>query len=143
MLKSATALAAYLAAAIALIAGAAHAQQRPDAFDALVAEGSPACVPMIVVKQIADGVENLDANQFQFVRALFIAIPPMSSELPPGDRAWIATSGDRHMLGLEGDALVGGLTVNATCARFMVPKPIVDMLIEVGAGAIGGQGKPL
>jgi hypothetical protein len=74
---------ACLAAGLALLAGAAHAQQ-PDAFDALVADGAPRCVPMAVIKQIADGVETLDANQFQFVRALYIALPPMSPHLPQG-----------------------------------------------------------
>jgi hypothetical protein len=135
---------ACLAGGLALLACAAHAQQPPDAFTALVSESAPQCVPMAVIKQIADNVDELDANQFQFVRALYIAIPPLSPELPPGDKAWMATSGDRHMLGLSGDVLgAGGGSVNATCARFMAPKPIVDMLNEVGEGAIGGQGKPL
>jgi hypothetical protein len=108
---------ACLAAGLALLAGAAHAQQ-PDAFDALVAEGAPQCVSMAVIKQIAASVEDLNENQFQFGRALYIALPPMSPELPPGDKAWIATSGERHMLGLSGDVRgSGGGSINATCAR--------------------------
>ena len=99
---------------------------------------------MAIIREVSDRIDKLNERQFEFVRALYIAIPPISTELPPGDMAWLATNGDRHMAGLEGDVIgEGGKTILASCARFMIPEPIGRLLDEVGERKVGGLGAPM
>ncbi len=79
------------------------------------------------------GVE-LTPEQFQFVRALYVALPPVSRTLPPGDHAVMASSGDVVMLALVADG--------QACARFLAPDFIQTMLIQVGEGETGHIGTP-
>ena len=46
----------------------------------------------------ANMVMDLTPEQFQFVRAFYVAIPPVSRTLPPGDHAIMASSGADVML---------------------------------------------
>jgi hypothetical protein len=78
---------------------------------------------------------DLTPEQFQFVRALYIAIPPISRELPPGDHAIMASSGGAMMVALVSDG--------QACARFLAPDFIKTMLVEVGQGMTVGVGTPL
>jgi hypothetical protein len=80
-------------------------------------------------------VTDLTAEQFQFVRALYVAIPPVSRTLPPGDHAGMASSGGAVMLALIADG--------QACARFLAPDFIQAMLIQVGHRVIVGLGAPL
>ncbi len=77
---------------------------------------------------------KLTPQQFQFVRALYIAIPPIS-ELPPGDSAVIATADGRSMI-----ALVSGAEA---CARFLAPDFVLSMLTQVGKGETEAAGDPI
>ncbi len=80
-------------------------------------------------------VMDLTAEQFQFVRALYVALPPVSRTLPPGDHAVMASSGGSVMLALVADG--------QACARFLAPDFIQAMLIQVGQRVTVGLGTPL
>src|SRR5580700_5511011 len=101
------------------------AEDDAGAFDKWLSPDAPECVPVSAIKSAAT-VTDLTPEQFQFTRALYIAIPPISRKLPPGDRAIMASSGGAVMI-----ALVDG---GQTCARFLAPDFIQDMLVQVGEG---------
>ena len=79
-------------------------------------------------------VTDLTPEQFQFVRAFYVAIPPVSRSLPPGDHAIMAISGGDVMLALVADG--------QACARFLAPDFIQAMVIQVGEGQTGHIGTP-
>ena len=116
-----------------LTASAAHAQQA-GVFDRWLNQEAPECVPVSAFKSVST-VTDLTTEQFQFVRALYVALPPISKQLPPGDHAIMASAGDEVML-----ALVDG---NQACARFLAPDFIQQMLIKVGAGEVAHIGTPV
>jgi hypothetical protein len=104
------------------------------AFVKWLSPDAPECVPVSAIKSVAT-LTDLTPEQFQFVRALYIAIPPISRKLPPGDHAIMASSGGAAMV-----ALVAG---GQTCARFLAPDFIQDMLAQVGEGMTVGLGEPI
>jgi len=118
---------------VLLTASAAHAQQA-GVFDRWLNQEAPECVPVSAFKSVST-VTDLTTEQFQFVRALYVALPPISKQLPPGDHAIMASAGDEVML-----ALVDG---NQACARFLAPDFIQQMLIKVGAGEVAHIGTPV
>src|ERR1700760_4664640 len=63
---------------------------------------APECVPVSQIGSGAPGTK-LSAEQFQFVRALYIAIPPVSRQLPPGDSAVVASASGKAMIALVTD----------------------------------------
>lgn len=99
---------------------AAHA----GAFDQWLTPESAQCVPLSDVEKV-DGVKVIELTpaQFQFARAIYVGIPPLSRSFPPGDSAIKASVGGEVML-----ALVAG---DKTCARFLAPNFIQKMLDEV------------
>ena len=99
----------------------------PGAFDKWLNPDAPECVPMSAIRSVAT-VKELTPEQFQFVRALYVAIPPVSRALPPGDRAVMAVSGGSVML-----ALVAG---GQACARMLAPDFIQTMVMQVGQGTV-------
>ena len=103
-------------------------------FDRWLNQGASECVPLSAIKSVST-VTDLTAEQFQFVRALYVAIPPVSRKLPPGDHAIMARSGDAVMLALVADG--------QACARLNAPDFIQEMLVQVGQGMIVGLGTPL
>ena len=110
----------------------AHAQEA-GVFDKWLNEQSPTCVPVSEFKSVSTVIE-LTPEQFQFVRALYVVLPPVSRTLPPGDKAIMANSGDAVMLALVSDG--------QACARFLAPDFITAMLIQVGMGETGHIGTP-
>jgi hypothetical protein len=88
------------------------------------------------VNKAADDSVPLNGDQFQFVRALFVAIPPMSGELPAGDHAALFLDGANKavMVGIMDGALV--------CARFAAPDFLVSLIIKVGKGEVASAGRP-
>jgi hypothetical protein len=72
------------------------------AFDKLLNADAPDCVPVSTLQSVST-VTELTPAQFQFVRAFYIATPPVSRTLPPGDRAIMASSGGEMMLALVAD----------------------------------------
>jgi hypothetical protein len=105
-----------------------------DAFDKWLSPDAPECVPVSAIKSVAT-LTDLTPEQFQFVRALYIAIPPISQKLPPGDHAIMASSGGAVMVALVADG--------QACARFLAPDFIKTMLVEVGQGMTVGVGTSL
>ena len=127
--------------AVALAAGclvssapAFSADGDAGAFDKWLSPDAPECVPVSAIKSVAT-LTDLTPQQFQFVRALYIAIPPVSRKLPPGDHAIMASSGDAVMVALVAD--------NQACARFLAPDFIKTMLVQVGQGMTVELGTPL
>ena len=104
------------------------------AFDKWLNSDAPECVPVSAIKSVST-VTDLTPEQFQFVRALYVAIPPVSQKLPPGDHAVMASSGGAVMVALIADG--------QACARFLAPDFIQTMLVQVGQGMIVGLGTPL
>lgn len=124
-------LSAVLSTAV-LTASSANAQSA-GVFEKWLSRDAPECVPVSEFKTVSK-VTELTPAQFQFVRALYIALPPVSRKLPPGDHAVMATSGESVML-----ALVDGVEA---CARFLAPDFIQTMLIQVGQGQNEHLGTP-
>jgi hypothetical protein len=92
------------------------------------------CVPVSALKSVAK-VTDLTPEQFQFVRAILVAIPPVSRMLPPGDRAVMVRSGDTVIFALVAD--------DQACGRFLAPDFIQTMVIQVGEGTTISLGAPL
>jgi hypothetical protein len=97
-------------------------------FDKWLKPDAPECVPISDIGSVSH-VTKLTSEQFQFVRALYIAIPPISRQLPPGDSAVVAVADSRAMIALVGDG--------QSCARFLAPDFILSMLVQVGKGENG------
>ena len=95
---------------------------------------APQCVAVSKIGAVSR-LRKLTPEQFQFVRALYVAIPPISRALPPGDRAVIASASGRSMI-----ALVSG---GEACARFLAPDFVLSMLYEVGKGETEAVGDPI
>ena len=127
----------FIAAALAagcLVSSAPVSADDAGAFDKWLSPDAPECVPLSAIKSVAK-LTDLTPEQFQFVRALYIAIPPISRELPPGDHAIMASSGDAVMVALVADG--------QACARFLAPDFVKTMLVEVGHGMTVELGTPL
>jgi hypothetical protein len=95
---------------------------------------APQCVALSDIGSVSS-LHKLTPQQFQFVRALYIAIPPISRQLPPGDKAVLASAGGRTMV-----ALVSG---GQSCARFLAPDFVMTMLNEIGKGESVAAGAPI
>jgi hypothetical protein len=109
----------------ALLIGPEPRAQDAGVFEKLLSQDAPECVPVAAFTSIST-VTELTPDQFQFVRALYVALPPVSRTLPPGDHAIIARAGGAAMLALVADG--------QACARFLAPDFIQAMLMEVGEG---------
>jgi hypothetical protein len=105
-----------------------------DVFDKWLKPDAPECVSISAIKSVST-VRDLTPEQFQFVRALYVAIPPVSRTLPPGDRAVMASSGGAVMLALVANG--------QACARLLAPDFIQTMLAQVGQGTTVELGTPL
>ena len=128
----------FIAAALAVgsLVSSAPVFSADDAgsFDKWLSPDAPECVPVSAIKSAAT-VTELTPEQFQFARALYIAVPPISRKLPPGDHAIMASSGGAVMVALVADG--------QACARFLAPDFIKTMLVEVGQGMTVGVGTRL
>ncbi len=103
-------------------------------FDQWLKPNAAECVPVSDIASVSR-LTKLTPEQFQFVRALYIAIPPVSRELPPGDSAIVASADGKAMVALVADG--------RTCARFLAPDFILSMLVQVGRGETGKIGEPI
>jgi hypothetical protein len=108
--------------------------QEAGVFSQWLTSTAPQCVAVSKIGSVAH-LTKLTHEQFQFVRALYIAIPPISRALPPGDSAVIASADGHSML-----ALVSG---GETCARFLAPDFVLSMLTQVGKGETEAAGDPI
>jgi hypothetical protein len=108
--------------------------QQAGVFSQWLTPDAPECVPVSQIGSVSH-VTKLTPEQFQFVRALYIAIPPISRELPPGDSAVVASASGKSMIALVADG--------QACARFLAPDFILSMLVQVGRGETGTLGEPI
>ena len=123
-------------AALAFLSSAAPAFAEAGAFAEWLSGDQPECIPLGAVTKGADDSVPLNADQFQFVRALFVAIPPVSDELPPGDRAALFLDGANKSV------MVGIIDGDWVCARFTAPDSLVNLIIEVGKERSSEQDSP-
>lgn len=125
------------ALAAVLVHGPAAAQGRPKSLDELFAPLTQgACVKMDDVRKVSAAVQ-LTPDQFQFVRAFWMAIPPASRELPPGDKAFLAKDA-------EGEAVLGLYDEGGqVCAVVKSTDWLERLLDEVGRGESGKRGQPI
>jgi hypothetical protein len=115
-------------AVLASLSSVAPAFAEAGAFAEWLSGDQPECIPLGAVTKAADDSVPLNADQLQFVRALFVAIPPVSDELPPGDRAALFLDGANKAV------MVGIIDGDWVCARFTAPDSLVNLIIEVGKG---------
>lgn len=108
--------------------------QEAGVFSQWLTADAPACVPVSEIGSVSR-LTRLTAEQFQFVRALYVAIPPVSRELPPGDSAVVASARGKSMIAL--------VTGGQACARFLAPDFVLSMLVQVGKGEVGLIGEPI
>lgn len=108
--------------------------QEAGVFSQWLSADAPQCVAISKIGSVSH-VTKLTPQQFQFVRALYVAIPPISRQLPPGDSAIVASADGRSMI-----ALVSG---GQTCARFLAPDFVLSMLNQVGKGENIAVGEPI
>lgn len=95
-----------------------------------------ACVKMDEVRAVSATVQ-LTPDQFQFVRAFWLATPPMSRDLPPGDKAFYAKDAQGvAILGLYGDD-------GQVCAVVRATDWLQRLVDEVGRGETGQLGQPM
>ena len=102
--------------------------QQAGVFGRWLKPDAPECVPIADIGSVSH-LTKLTPEQFQFVRALYIAIPPISRQLPPGDSAVVAVADGKAMIALVADG--------QSCARFLAPDFILSMLVQVGRGENG------
>jgi hypothetical protein len=112
----------------------ARLQPRGGRLFAMVEYGRAAVLAVSKIGSVAH-LTKLTREQFQFVRALYVAIPPISRALPPGDSAVVASVSGRSMI-----ALVSG---GDTCARFLAPDFALSMRTQVGKGESVAAGDPI
>jgi hypothetical protein len=108
--------------------------QGAGVFSRWLAADAPECVPVSQIGSVSH-LTKLTPEQFQFVRALYVAIPPISRQLPPGDSAVVASASGKSMIALVADG--------KACARFLAPDFVLSMLVEVGKGKVGMIGQPI
>jgi hypothetical protein len=108
--------------------------QQAGVFSQWLDPQAPQCVAVSAISSVSH-LTKLTHEQFQFVRALYVAIPPISRALPPGDSAVIASASGRSMI-----ALVSG---GEACARFLAPDFVLSMLTQVGKGETVAAGDPI
>jgi hypothetical protein len=108
--------------------------QDAGVFTQWLTANAPECVAVSQISSVSH-LTKLTPEQFQFVRALYIAIPPISRQLPPGDSAVIASADGKYMIALVSDG--------QACARFLAPDFILTMLVQVGRGENALIGQPI
>ena len=113
-----------LAFASLLTVGRTNAEE--TAFDKFLAPNSPECVSIAAIEAAAKNYRPVSQDTYRFIQALYVAIPPISHELPPGDKAELATDGN-HVIAFLTDGL-------QTCARFLVPDFLVQIIKQVEGG---------
>ena len=108
--------------------------QEAGVFSEWLTPDASQCVAVSKIGSVSR-LTKLTPEQFQFVRALYVAIPPISRELPPGDNAVVASASGRSMI-----AIISG---GQACARFLAPDFVLSMLAQVGRGENGAAGQPI
>ena len=70
----------------------------------------------------------LKDSTFRFLEGIFTAIPPVSKELPPGDKAVLA-------IGPNGEVMAVSIDGEQTCLlRFVLPGFLIEMVAAIESG---------
>ena len=96
-------------------------------FDQFVSASAPECVQRKALVDAGAKFVPLKEETFRFVQALYVAIPPLSKTLPRGDSAVLA-------IGPHNEVMVAIVDGDQTCARFLAPAFIVNMIGAVESG---------
>lgn len=99
---------------------------------ALAGERDQCALPLSKFKPDAKGharLSTLNAAQVHFAEGLFVATPPVTGAMPPGDGAVLIVSKDR-----KGGLLIWTKGTNA-CTPFPLPDEIVRTLGELNSAA--------
>lgn len=118
-----------------LFCAAPAAAQHSSAFDRFLSAASPSCVPVAEIEAVSVAFTPLNDVASAFVAAFYIAIPPISKELPPGRRGELARDASGQTLAFITDG-------SQTCARFLAP-PFLLKIIEqeqLGVASHAGEG---
>lgn len=112
-----------------LIAGQAYAQQPPampdfGSFTPFVQ--STSCTPLSVIEKVAKKMVPMKSEAMRFVQGLYVATPPLSTKLPPGDKLVIALN-DKIAMAVITDGKMA-------CIKFPLPLPMLAMVIGVDKG---------
>ena len=110
------------------------ARAEDSALEPWLGPDSPTCTAVDRLKDVAKVVE-LDPEQFNFASGLWVAVPPVSHHLPPGDRAVLAVAG--------GTAMVAMVDGDKTCARLELTLAALEEIMAVGRGDVTHAGDPL
>ena len=94
--------------------------------------GGAGCYPLTELLAFLDRAGGrliqLKPPQFQFARGVYVATPPVSTALPPGDRGALAVVDDRNELFfLDGDI---------ACDAGALPSPLWRMVLDIADGKI-------
>lgn len=115
------------------LADQSWAQEAPTtAFDEFLADNSPPCIPVADIEAKAAAFVPMTQEQFRFVQALYVLIPPVDHKLPVGDKGELLGDADGHTLAV----LVDG---DKACARIKMPPFIAQMLDDVKSGKVEHQ----
>ena len=99
----------------------------PGIFAPFISGDASECVPMKSLTEAGAKVMPLKESTFRFLEGLFAAIPPISHELPPGDKAVLA-------IGPSGETMAVLIDGEQTCARFVLPGFILEMVVAIESG---------
>jgi hypothetical protein len=128
----------YMLTALAgtLLCAPASAAESKMLAEVLAPLSEGACVRLEAVRAVSATVQ-LTPDQFQFVRAFWMAIPPASRELPPGDKAFLARDSEgTDVLGLYDD---GG----QVCVVLKATDWLERLVDQVGRGETGQRGQAM
>ena len=123
---SIVALAASLALGGSAFAAERAPQEAPDPGIFAPFE-APGCMTMKVFLAAGAKFMPLKDGTFRFLEGAFIAILPVSKELPPGDKAVLA-------IGPNGEVMALIVDGEQTCARFILPGFMIDMVAAIESG---------
>lgn len=96
-------------------------------FEPFLTNSGPECINVADVEKVAADAKPVKETTFRFIQALYMAIPPISRTLPPGDKAELATDKDGKIIALITDG-------PKSCARFLVPPFLAAAIMEVELG---------
>ena len=124
--------------ALALMGGSAVASENetPQSLAELFAPIANGDCIAVKKARAATAFVQLTPEQFQFVRAFWMATPPLSRELPPGDKAFRAKDRD-------GDTVFGLYDDDQICSVIPAPDWLQHIIDEVGSGDVGKRGSDL
>jgi hypothetical protein len=89
--------------------------------------GTSGCVPMKAIQAAGAKFMPLKDGSFRFLEGVYIAVPPVSKELPPGDKAVLA-------IGPMGEVMALFVDGEQTCDRFVLAGFVIDMVAAIESG---------